>query len=249
MGVLDGKVAIITGATAGIGEATARLFAAEGAKVLLAARRADLGEAVAGSIRAAGGEAYFQMADVASAEDQQALVDTVIAKWGRLDIAFNNAGMGHAPRSIADFDMKVWDHLLAVNLTGVMLAMKAQIPALISSGGAAIINNSSVAGLEAYPGLAAYCVTKEALFSLTRVAALELAPHGIRANVICPGGTETAMFESSGDAFRRNVKARTPLARFAAPIEQARVVLFLASEASGYMTGTVLPVDGGLTLA
>jgi NAD(P)-dependent dehydrogenase (short-subunit alcohol dehydrogenase family) len=248
MGILDGKVAIITGATSGIGEATARLFAAEGARVLLAARRTDLGKEVAQSICAAGGEVMFQQADVANGSDHQALVDTAMAKWGRLDIAFNNAGMSHVPKAIAEFDMDVWDRLLAVNLTGVMLAMKAQIPALIASGGVGIVNNSSVAGIQAMPGCAAYCVTKEALFSLTRVAALELAPHGIRANVICPGGTDTAMFGHAGGDFRSNVMARTPLARFAEPIEQARVVLFLASEASSYMTGTVLPVDGGLTL-
>jgi NAD(P)-dependent dehydrogenase (short-subunit alcohol dehydrogenase family) len=248
MGILDGKVAIITGATAGIGEATARLFAAEGAKVLLAARRVELGEAVAASIRAAGGDALFQQTDVAQGEDHLALVDTALGTWGRLDIAFNNAGISHLPSLIADFDRMVWDQLVAVNLTGVMLAMKAQIPALIRSGGTSIINNASVSGLRAYPGSAAYCTTKHALIGLTRVAAQELAPYGIRANVLCPGGTETPMFLASGDEFRGSVKAMTPLGRFAEPIEQARVALFLASEASSYMTGAVLPVDGGLTM-
>ena len=249
MGVLEGKVAIVTGATAGIGAATARLFAAEGAKVVLAARREDLGQEVAASIRAEGGEAVFRQTDVALAEDHAALVATAMETWGRLDIAFNNAGINHMPALIADFDMDVWKQVFDVNLTGVLLAMKYQIPALIASGGAAIINNSSVAGLQAYAGLAAYCASKEALISLTRVAALELAPHGIRANVLCPGGTETPMFVGSGEEFRGSVKSLTPLARFADPVEQARVALFLASEASSYMTGAVLPVDGGLTIA
>jgi NAD(P)-dependent dehydrogenase (short-subunit alcohol dehydrogenase family) len=248
---LGGKVAIITGATAGIGEASAKLFAEEGAKVVAAGRRADLGRKVVAEIADAGGEAIFIEADVSKFADHCRLVDAALETWGRLDVAFNNAGTAHPHADIQDFDENVWNWVVQVNLTGVFLAMKAQIPALLKSGGGSIINTSSVGGLIAAPGGSAYQSAKHGVIGVTKVAALELATKNIRVNALCPGGTLTDMFRSwieTDDEVRKEVLADHPIGRFAEPIEQARAALFLASDDSSYITGVALPVDGGLVV-
>lgn len=248
---LSGKVAIITGATAGIGGASAKLFAAEGAKVVAAGRRADLGAKVIDEIVEAGGEGVFVEADVSKSADHQKLVDVALERWGRLDIAFNNAGTAHEHCDIQDFDEEVWNWVVQVNLTGVFLAMKAQIPAMLKSGGGSIINTSSVGGLIAAPGGSAYQSAKHGVIGLTKVAALEVAKKNIRVNALCPGGTLTDMFKSwinIDDSVRQAVLDDHPIGRFAEPIEQARAALFLASDDASYITGVALPVDGGLVV-
>ena len=251
MNRLLGKVAIITGANAGIGAAAAKLFAAEGAKVVASARRADLGAKVVEEIISAGGDAVFISGDVTKLADHQKLVDAAFQKWGRLDIAFNNAGIGHPRSDIQDFDEEIWNDVIKVDLTGVFLAMKAQIPAILKSGGGSIINTSSIGGLVAHPGSSAYRAAKHGVIGLTKVAALELAQKNVRVNALCPAGTMTDMFDSllkSNDAMRVQMLADHPIGRFAEPMEQARVALFLASDDSSYMTGVALPVDGGFTV-
>ena len=248
MNRLKDKVVIVTGANAGIGAASARLFAAEGAKVIASARREELGQQVVEDITARGGEAVFVQGDVSSFADHKRLVEIALDRWGRLDVAFNNAGTGHARANIEDFDEEVWNSVLQVNLTGVFLAMKAQIPALLKSGGGSIINTSSIGGLVANGGSAAYRAAKHGVIGLTKVAALELAKRNVRVNALCPGGTLTDMFQtllSKNPGIESDLLAELPMGRFSDPMEQAAVALFLASDESSYMTGVALPVDGG----
>lgn len=249
MGRLQDKVAIITGATSGIGQAAAGLFAEEGAKVVLASRRVDVGQELAEEIRAKGGEAVFVAADVAKIADHRKLVDTAVSTWGRLDIAFNNAGMVEETVEIQDMSEEIWARTIDVNLTGVFLAMKVQIPALLAAGGGSIINTSSVGGLIGSPWIPAYSAAKHGVIGLSKSAALALAARNIRVNALCPGGTHSDMFDHiiEDPEIHRAMVENHPIGRFADPIEQARVALFLASDDSSYMTGTVAVVDGGLT--
>lgn len=250
MGRLQDKVAIITGGNAGIGRAAARLFAQEGASVVVAARREDEGRAVAQQIVADGGKAIFVRTDVSVAKDHQNLVDATVETFGRLDLAFNNAGTEQFGQTIVDLDEGEWDRVIEINLKGVFLGLKYQIPAMLASGGGAIVNTSSVGGLVATPGLSAYQASKFGVIGLTKVAALEYAQQNIRVNAICPGATRSEMFDRwvADPDVNARVLAAHPIGRFSDPSEQAEAALFLLSDNASYLTGVALPVDGGMTV-
>jgi len=250
MGRLQDKVVIVTGGNAGIGRAAAQLFSREGACVTVAARREEEGRAVAEQIVSDGGKAIFVRTDVSVADDHRSLIDATVKAFGKLDLAFNNAGTEQFGQSIVELDEDEWDRVLTVNLKGVFLSMKYQIPAMLVSGGGAIVNTSSVGGLVATPGLSAYQASKHGVIGLTKVAAMECATQNIRVNAICPGGTRSEMFDrwTAAPEVNAQVLAAHPIGRFSDPMEQAEAALFLLSDKASYVTGVALPVDGGLTV-
>ncbi|WP_030265664.1 glucose 1-dehydrogenase [Streptomyces sp. NRRL B-24484] len=249
--LLTGKVALITGASSGIGAAAARVFAAEGAAVVLAARReqqlADLVDELTGK----GLEACYAVTDVTSDADVARAVQTAVSRYGRLDAAFNNAGYGAEQTPLHLMEQEVFDRIIDVNLRGVWSCMRHEIPAMLAAGGGAIVNTSSVAGLVATPVAAPYVVSKHAVVGLTRAAANEYGAQGIRVNAVAPGTTRSEMIEQ-WLAIRPDIEARlheaTPQPRTAAPEEIAEAAAWLCSERSSFVTGAVLPVDGGYTV-
>lgn len=251
MGKLDGKVAIVTGAASGIGQATARLFAAEGAAIVVADWD-EAGQSVADGIVAAGGMAAFVRTDVSKAPDVQAMVQAAVDEFGGLDVIFNNAGVEGEQAATAECTLENWNRVLGINLTGAFLGMKYAIPELLKRGGGSIINNASVAGLVGFTGIPAYAASKGGVIQLTKTAALELATQGIRVNVICPGVIETPMIERflGGDAeAEKAFKALEPVGHFGRPEDVARMALFLACEDSAFCTGAPFIVDGGFVAA
>jgi NAD(P)-dependent dehydrogenase (short-subunit alcohol dehydrogenase family) len=252
MGRLEDKVAIITGGASGLGEAIARRFAGEGAAVVIADVDEAGGERLVAAIAGEGGRARFVATDVTRAAACARLVEATVAEFGRLDVMVNNAGVGSlAP--IAELEEAEWDRILAVDLKGVFLGARYAFPALVSSGGGVILNMASVAGLVAAPGFGAYGAAKAGVIHLTRVLALEGAPHGIRANALCPTWTETPMVRSylaadpQPQAARLRLEESIPLGRLAAPEDVACAALYLASDEAAFITGVILEVDGGVT--
>ena len=249
---LEGKVAVITGAASGIGRATALLFAAEGARVVVADWDEANGERAVQEIRERGGEATFVRADVANPEDVQRMVAVALERYGRLDILFNNAGVEGEQAPTADCSLENWDRVININLRGVFLGMKYAIPAMLANGGGVIINNASVAGLVGVQGVPAYCAAKGGVVQLTRAAALEYARQNIRVNAICPGVILTPMVErfiAGDEERRRQFMALEPVGRFGRPEEVARLALFLASDDSSFCTGAPFIIDGGFSAA
>ena len=248
---LSGKVAIVTGAGRGIGQATAMLFAEEGARVLVVDWNRETGSATTAAIQAAGHEARFCYADVSKAADVEAMVRTAVTEWGRLDVLVNNAAI-QIVRKLVETSEEEWDRIQSVNLKGVFLGCKYAIPEMLRGGGGAIVNIASVLGLVGDPELAAYCAAKGGVITLTKAAALTYGPQGIRVNAICPGDVDTPMaqeyFDAAPDpaALRQEVASKYALRRISSPREVAEAALFLASEASSFMTGAALVVDGGL---
>ncbi|GAA2662732.1 glucose 1-dehydrogenase [Streptomyces vastus] len=249
LGLLAGKVAFITGAGRGIGAAAARLFAREGARVLLAARTEAQLKAVTEEVRAAGGTADYVVCDLADAAGVRAAVDRTVHLYGRLDVAFNNGATIQIPGPMDQLPETDFDHVYAVNLKGVWLAMVAQVAAIRATAGTgAIVNNSSVGSLRGNPELPAYGAMKRAVNSLTESAAVTYGPEGIRVNAIAPGHTATEMirtWEADSPGLVERLKAHTPLRRAADPDEIAQAAAWLLSDRSSYVTGTVLRVDGG----
>lgn len=249
MADLNGKVAIVTGASSGIGAATALLLAQSGAKVVVAARRQAEGDAVVAQIKAAGGEAIFVKTDVSQMADNERLVAAALNTYGRLDIAFNNAGVARFG-PLHEQTEEDWAVQIGTNLTGSFYALKTQIPALLKSGGGSIVFNASAVAEVGMAGISTYAATKGGVVALARSAAVEYAPQGIRVNVVNPGPVATpAAIEMSGsaDAFSEMMAPKVPMGRVGQSEEIARTVVFLASEEASYVTGQSLNVDGGYT--
>ncbi len=244
---LEGKVAVITGASSGIGAATARALAAHGAVVVLAARRADQLKVVAAEITSSGGTAVDQPTDTTSAADLSRMVNRARTEFGHLDWAVNSAGVpGRA--SLLDISMDFFDHVLEVNLRGVMLAMRAEIRAMLDNGGGAIGNVASVGGLVGVPGLSAYTASKHAVIGLTRSAGLELATRNIRINAVAPGATATEMFNSGTQQQQDYLASLSAMKRVSDPAEIAAAIIHLLTDAT-FSTGITLAADGGHSAA
>ncbi len=242
---MSGRVALVAGASKGIGAATAEALAAAGAAVVLAARDASALKAVANGIEARGGRALAVGADVTDADSMRDLVEAALSAFGRLDAAFNNASAGPMPAPLADIDPGEFDLGIATNIRGTFLGMKFQIPAMLASGGGAIVNMASIAGLNGTANLAAYVAGKAGIIGLTKVAALDYADQGIRVNVVAPGPILTYHLEAAGPQAQRGAALSTPMRRVGTAAEVARAVLWLCSEESSFITGTVIPIDGG----
>jgi NAD(P)-dependent dehydrogenase (short-subunit alcohol dehydrogenase family) len=242
---MQGRVALIAGASKGIGATTAEAFAAAGAAVVLAARDIDALNTVASRIEANGGRALAVRTDVSDAESQQNLIDQTLATFGRLDAAFNNATDGPRPAPLADIDPVEFDRGIATNVRGTFLGMKYQIPAMLQTGGGAVVNMASRAGLTGVAGLAAYVAGKAGIIGLTKVAALDYADQGIRVNVLAPGTILTHNLERAGEQAQRGAAMATPMGRIGTTAEVANTVLWLCSDQASYITGIVVPIDGG----
>lgn len=246
----SGKVVLVTGAAAGIGEATAQAFAAAGARLIVSDVDADRGEAVASAIRAAGGDALFLACDVADSAQVKALIERIESDHGRLDCAFNNAGIDIEQGRLADGDEEVFDRIMDVNVKGVWQCMRFEIPLMLKNGGGAIVNTASVAALGAAPNMSIYSASKHAVLGLTRSAAVGYGKQGVRINAVCPGVIDTDMFRRAvaGDPRKAaSAVAIHPVGRVGMVEEVAAAVLYLCSEAASFTTGVALPVDGGKT--
>ena len=242
------KVAIVTGGTSGIGRDTAVLFAKMGARVVVAGRREAEGKETVDLIRAVGGEGLFVKTDVAKAAQVQALVQKTLEKFGRLDIAFNNAGIEGAWLPIAEQSEEEWDRTININLKGVWLCLKYEIQQMLKQGGGgAIVNMASVAGFIGSPGATTYCASKHGVIGLTKGAALETARHGIRVNVVCPAVIETPMGERlfGEPEMKKFITGLHPIGRFGKPMEVAEAVVWMCSDRASFMTGQSLVLDGG----
>jgi NAD(P)-dependent dehydrogenase (short-subunit alcohol dehydrogenase family) len=242
---MQGRVALVAGASRGIGAATAEAFAVAGASVVLAARDLPALEEVAGRITGRGGQAIAVRTDVTDEDSMRGAVDQALASYGRLDAAFNNASGGPMPAPLADIDPAEFDVGIATNIRGTFLGMKFQIPAMLRSGGGAIVNMASLAGLNGVTNLAAYVAGKAGVIGLTKVAALDYADQGIRVNVVAPGPILTYHLEAAGPEAQRLAGLSTPMRRLGSTAEVAATVLWLCSPQSSFITGTVLPLDGG----
>jgi len=250
---LQGKVTVITGGGSGMGRVAAQLFAAEGARVVVAEADAAAGEGTVQLVRDAGGEATLVRADVSSEPDARAMVDHALATYQRLDCLYNNAGvMPEADHSVVDTDVSTWDRVMAVNVRGVFLGCKYAIPAMLAGGGGSIINIASfVALLGCSVPQDAYTASKGAILSLTRSLAVQFGPRGVRSNAICPGPVETPMLMEwlvRDEEARRIRLARNPTGRFGKPEEIVQLAIYLASDESRWTNGASLVVDGGISV-
>jgi NAD(P)-dependent dehydrogenase (short-subunit alcohol dehydrogenase family) len=254
--MVNRKIAVVTGAGSGIGRAAAILFAERGARVMCADIDSAAAEATLDCIRQTGGDAAALGIDVSRGDDAKRMIDETLARWGRLDILFNNAGiLFHRP--LPEVEEDEWDRMFGVNLKGVFFGCKYALPVMAAGGGGAIVNTASDAGLRGLEGLTTYCASKGGVVQLTKATAIEWASHNIRVNCICPGAVKTGMTTPYMEAALKRegiteqeywdrVGRAHPLGRVAEPADVAQAVLFLASDASSFITGVALPVDGGL---
>ena len=244
--LLRGKVVLVVGASRGIGAAIARAFADAGASVALAARDSAALEQLRDELIAAGGQALAVPTDVTDADSVARLIDLTMKTFGRIDIACNNAGgSGHPPTPLAEVSLDDFDATFAINLRGVFVAMKCEIPAMLKNGGGAIVNMASTTGLQGVAGLAAYVSTKHGVVGLTKVAALDYAAHGIRVNAIAPGPILTDQLRNAGEQAQKGAAAAMPMQRIGQPHEVAAAAVWLCSDASAFVTGTTFVIDGG----
>jgi len=249
-GSLEGKTALVTGGGSGIGRAASLAYAKEGARVVVADVNVEGGEETVLMIKEAGGEAILVHADVSKPKDTQAMVDQAVEAFGSLDCAFNNAGIGGGRDRLltADYLEEDWDRVISINLKGVWLCMKAEIPQMLKQGGGAIVNTASIAGLVGLTGTIAYVAAKHGVTGLTKAAAMEYAKSGIRVNAVCPGYIQTPLVQGIFDrieGYRERVAARHPMDRLGEPEEIAQAVVWLSSDAASFVTGHNMPVDGG----
>ncbi|QNK60351.1 SDR family NAD(P)-dependent oxidoreductase [Paenibacillus sp. PAMC21692] len=250
--VLEGKVAIVTGAAMGMGEATARLFAEAKAKVVIADFNEEKGRAVADSIKSSGGEAAFVKVDISKGDQVKAMVAFAVETYGKLDVAVNNAALTPDDKPAAEFDEAYWDRLIAVDLTGTALCMKYELQQMLKQGnGGSIINISSVSGFRPQPNNIAYVAAKHGVVGMTKVAAMENGKYNIRVNNVAPGAIDTPMLRGALEQFGFTEEEYAPqlslLNRFGQPTEIAQASLWLASDASSYVTGTTIHADAGYT--
>lgn len=246
MATLKGKVGLVTGGGTGIGRATALAMARAGAAVVIGNRDAVTGEAVAALIRDAGGRAVFQATDVSKGVDAKALVSRAVSEFGRLDLAFNNAGVDGEQVPLHEQDVEKAGRLFDVNIKGVFLCMKYEIEQMLSSGGGAIVNTSSIFGLNGYPGWSLYVATKHAVTGMTKAAALDYAKRGVRVNAVGPGPVETPLLAKGTGGDPHSYAGFVPMGRIGQPDEIADAVVWLLSDEARYVTGVTIPVDGGV---
>lgn len=252
MGKLDGKVAIITGAAMGMGKATAELFAKEGAKVVVADWNEEVGNQTTEEIKSAGGDAYFVQVDVSDEASVENMVKATVDHYGTLDVAINNAAITPDDKPLTETDFEYWDKLMAVDQKGVALSLKYELRQFEKEGKAgSIVNTSSVSGIRPQPANPAYVAAKHAVIGLTKNAAMDFSPKGIRINTVAPGAIDTPMLRGAIEQFglepESYAKQLSMLGRFAQADEVAQAHLWLASDASSYVTGAVINVDGGYT--
>jgi len=247
--IFENKVALVTGASYGIGSATAIAFAQRGAKVIVADWIEDKAGTTLKGIKDAGSEGIFVHCDVSKDSDVKAMIDKIISTFGRIDFAFNNAGIEGNMASVQECTEENWDRTININLKGVWLCMKYEIPHMLPQGTGVIVNCSSVAGLNGFANLPAYVASKHGLVGLTKAAALENAQKGIRINAVCPGVIHTPMIDrvTGGDKIaEKQYTVMEPLGRMGTPVEIAEAVVWLCSGAASFVTGIAMPVDGGM---
>jgi NAD(P)-dependent dehydrogenase (short-subunit alcohol dehydrogenase family) len=246
---LQDSVTIVTGGSTGIGHAAALRFAEEDSRVVLADVNVEDGLATVDEIEEMGGEATFVETDVSDPDDVQNMVDTAVDTYGGLDFAFNNAGVEGESVASSEQSLDNWEQVIDVNLKGVFMGMKAEIPAMLESGGGAIVNTASIAGIVGFPELSPYVASKHGVIGLTKTAALEYSGEGVRVNAVCPGVIDTPMVERSSEEMDSidQAIAATPLGRLGAPNEIGDAAVWLCSEESSFVTGEAMVVDGGYT--
>lgn len=244
--LLEGKTAIVTGAGSGIGRGIARLFAREGANVVVADLSLEACGKTVAAIQGEGGRAIFVEGNVRCPDHHAALVAAAKARYGRLDIAVNSAGISLAPTPVAQVPLGTWDEIVEVNLSGAFYAARAQIPAMLEAGGGAMVNIASAAGVRGVPGLSPYVASKHGLVGLTRTIAVEYAGQGIRANAIAPGFIDTPLGNHFPPEELAKLASRHPMNRLGRVEEVAELALFLASPRSSFITGACVPIDGGI---
>ena len=247
MSQFTGKVALITGGNAGIGRATAIEFAKQGAKVVVSGRREKEGHDVIAEIKALGGEAIFVKTDVSKESDVKVMIEQTLATFARLDFAFNNAGVEQMVTPLPEQTEEAYDQIMDINVKGVWLSLKHEIPAMLKTGGGAIVNNSSVAGLVGAATAPIYVASKHAVNGLTKSVALEYAKQNIRVNAVAPGAIETRMYRDFAVTPEVRQMLEGPMGRIGQPEEIASTVVWLCSDGASFITGQILPVDGGYT--
>jgi len=247
----DGRVGLITGGGSGLGRAAARLLAERGARLVIADVDETGGAATVADCEAAGSEARFVRTDVTTERDVEAAVAAAVETWGSLDVAINNAGINGPTKPVADYTLDEWNHVIAVNLNGIFLGLRHEIPQMLTQGGGAIVNTSSGAGLVGFAALPAYVASKHAVLGLTKAAALAYVREGVRINAVCPGSTRTPLLEgfmSQAPGMEEAMAQSAPIGRLARPEEIAEAMVWLCSDAASFVVGHAFSVDGGAVI-